>query len=189
MIRYKLRARAPAKYLHQGQRRQSRIAGCLREVQYISRQILSHNYPILRPEEALSIDILCSSLGSVVEEIYREYIDLAMKSARYLDILSDRMKARNWCPARTDFLLGSDIIMLYITNLLPPYESVTPQSCGVPACSHRPQAVQQLQACHMVDCRRNCAVMSFDEAHLISTLNADGIPGISEVRSKEGRTT
>jgi len=87
------------------------------------------------------------------------------------------------------FLLGCDIIMLYITSLLPLYESVTPQSCGVPACTHRPQAVQQLQACHMVDCGRNCAVMVFDEAHLISTLNADGIPGISEVRSKEGRTT
>jgi len=79
--------------------------------------------------------------------------------------------------------------MLYITKLLPPYESVTPQSCGVLAFTHRPQAVQQLQACPMVDCGRNCAVMLFDEAHLISTLTADGIPGISEVGSKEGRTT
>jgi len=103
MIGYDLGARAPAEYLHRGQRSQSRMARCSREVRNTTRRILSHNYPILRPKEAMFIDILFPSLGSVVEEIFWEHIDLAMKSGRYSGILSDRMKARNRCPARTDF--------------------------------------------------------------------------------------
>ena len=177
------RARKPSK---QRVRSQSRLARCLREVREIMNRILSHENPILRLEVALSIDILCSSLVSVIEGLGEEFVDLEMHSTFYLEAFSDRLKARNWCLSRVELLLATDIIEMYIVSLLPSYESYSHLECGTAACARRPRAVDQLWGTHRVDCGGRCTTMVFEGGRQIDILRADGIPGIAECRSEEG---
>lgn len=170
-------------------RSQSRLARCLREVRETMNRILSHENPVLRLEVALSIDILCSSLVSVIDGLREEIVDLEMQSSFYLEAFSDRLKAQNWCLSRVELLLATDIIEMYIVSLLPSYESVSHVKCGAVACARRPQAVDQFSAKHRVDCGRSCTTMVFKERELIDILRADGIPGIAECHSEEGKVS
>lgn len=166
-------------------RSQSKLARCLKEVREIMIRILSHETPILRFEVALSINILCSSLESVIQGL-GEKADIQTHSRFYTKAFSDRLKARNWCLSRVDFTLFNSIIEIYIVSLLPSYESVSHLKCGVVACARRLQTVDQFSAQHRVDCGGICTTIVFKEAKLIDILRADGIPGIAECQSKEG---
>ncbi|KAG4432027.1 hypothetical protein IFR05_012491 [Cadophora sp. M221] len=167
----------------------SRFGDCIREVRRMMWLALSNYDPILRLEIAYSIDALCSNLVSAVARMFKVKIDNGAAKLHYYNTqFVNGMKAGNWCLARTDLVLPSNVNAIYFKSMLLSYESRSHIECTPTACSRQPQDVSSLDAQRDLDtCGENCQVFSFDEQKLIGVLEADGILGIFRAVREGGK--
>lgn len=103
----------------------------------------------------------------------------------------NQLGSQNWCSARTSILKFQTLGLYYVASLLPSYESFPHYSdCRGTSCAHRAKALSQLQAQHRYEnCAGNCPEIIFEEARLISILNAGGNPGIMKTKNSQGNVT
>jgi hypothetical protein len=169
----------------------SRLSNCINEVWRVLDAILSQDYPIIRFEIALSIEILCLSLGRAIERIMGEKIRLETSGSYdnfFSSALEARMTSEKWCPARSGVLWSADADLQYILSLLSSNEDTSHVQCPRWACSYRPQGVEQMQAKHADDCEGHCQTIDFDEVKLIEILKSGGFPGILDKLVDETKT-
>lgn len=166
----------------------SRFENCLQEARKSMRSTLMHEDTLLQLEVAFSIDILCDSLIYVMLNIFGESMNVrAPYFGYYMRNFGDRMKANNWCLARTTSVLPYDTVALYFKSVLPSYELTPHMECESIFCSRQSHDVNSLHAQHDVNtCDGLCQLLFVDEQELVHILSSDGIPGISCVMKEGG---
>jgi hypothetical protein len=161
------------------------MARCLQRVRDITRIVLSQNSPILRFEIAVSIDLLCSTIHYLINELWSQLIHLEPRSPFYKNRFERKMLSQNWCPARINSLFYQDLPCQYIFSLHPSSAKVSHTSCDSRACRQRPKDPGNMKPSHRTsDCE--CEMISFDETALIRVLQLGGNPGILKVWSQNG---
>jgi hypothetical protein len=164
------------------------ITRSLQRVRDMTRIVLDQIRPILRFEIVMSIDILCSTLRHLVEELWSQPIHLRPSSRFYTIEFQGKMLSQNWCPARIEPLTIEDLPFRYIFSLLPSSAQVSHTSCDRRACRRRPKDPGNVKPSHLTsDCE--CEVISFDETALIGVLQRGGNPGVLKVLSQNGRVS
>ncbi|KAK0099511.1 hypothetical protein ONS96_008349 [Cadophora gregata f. sp. sojae] len=172
----------------QSKDRFSRFENCLREVRNTMRPALLCFDTIHRLEIAFSIDLLCDNLMYVMLNLFK--MPMAIKGPWfdfYMSRFEDRVKAENWCIARTSSVLPFDITALYFKSVLPSYESIPHLDCGPTSCSRQSHDVNSLQVQHdWTMCHGDCQVLALDEQKLIGILESNGIPGLYCIETEGG---
>jgi hypothetical protein len=160
----------------------SQLAECLRHIRTTMRVALLENDPILRTAIAFSIDVLCESLGGVVDAIFPGKVRLGSASSIYLVEISQHLQLFNWCPARVERSLTDQLIPMYWIASLSSGETKSHQNCNTISCSYNATNTNQFSLKHSSGyCNGSCPKVTIPETKLVNILKTGGIPGISSV--------